>query len=170
MGEWVTNLVFFLMEVIVMNKKGFTLVELMVVIVIIGVLAAVAMPKFADAINKARAAEAPVIVRQIYTADVPYYAENGEHIGIGETDGSAPDPSGSNPNDLFLSLLGINTTSRYFTYLSTAGGTGSTAAAFNIEGTFGGLEDNAMWIAVDGNGKKMKDSNGNAAKYIPAWK
>ena len=40
-----------------MNRKGFTLVELMVVIVIIGVLAAVAIPKFAEATSKARVTE-----------------------------------------------------------------------------------------------------------------
>ena len=36
------------------NQKGFTLVELMIVVAIIGVLAAVAIPKFADMLEKSR--------------------------------------------------------------------------------------------------------------------
>ena len=58
-----------------MNKKGFTLVELMVVIVIIGVLAAVAIPKMMAATNKAKAGEGPQILRAIASMEAAYKAE-----------------------------------------------------------------------------------------------
>jgi prepilin-type N-terminal cleavage/methylation domain-containing protein len=59
------------------NNKGFTLVELMVVIVIIGVLAALAIPKFMDASTKAKISEVPTVLASYDHAQVAYIAENG---------------------------------------------------------------------------------------------
>lgn len=56
-------------------KKGFTLVELMVVIVIIGILAALAIPRFLGATNKTKAAEFKPVLKQIYTLQAAYKQE-----------------------------------------------------------------------------------------------
>lgn len=58
------------------NRKGFTLIELIVVIAILGILAAVLIPRFTGFTEKARATEALVDAKQIATALDSYYAEN----------------------------------------------------------------------------------------------
>ena len=55
------------------NEKGFTLVELMIVVVIIGILASIAIPKFSSMIGKAKTTEAKQILKQIVNLEVTYY-------------------------------------------------------------------------------------------------
>lgn len=57
------------------SQAGFSLVELMVVVAIIGVLAAVAVPQVNKYIAKARQTEAKTILSSIYTSEKAFYAE-----------------------------------------------------------------------------------------------
>jgi type IV pilus assembly protein PilA len=59
------------------NKKGFTLIELMIVVIIIGILAALAIPRFQNATTKAKESEAKTILKQIYTFQEAYRQETG---------------------------------------------------------------------------------------------
>ena len=59
------------------TRKGFTLVELAVVIVIIGVLAAFGVPKFLQSVEKSKAAEAFNYWSAVQSAEERYIAQNG---------------------------------------------------------------------------------------------
>ncbi|MBD3169190.1 MAG: prepilin-type N-terminal cleavage/methylation domain-containing protein [candidate division Zixibacteria bacterium] len=75
------------------NQKGFTLIELMIVVVIIGILAALAIPRFMQATTKSKQSEAKQLLKQIYTMQRAYrqefdtYACNGLSASSGAPNG-----------------------------------------------------------------------------------
>ena len=61
------------------NRKGFTLIELMIVVVIIGILAALAIPRFMQATTKSKQSEAKQLLKQVYTMERAYRQETGSY-------------------------------------------------------------------------------------------
>jgi type IV pilus assembly protein PilA len=66
-----------------MNRKGFTLIELLIVVVIIGILAAIAIPKFASTKQKAYVASMKSDLRNLTTAQEAYFADSLKYIITG---------------------------------------------------------------------------------------
>lgn len=109
------------------NQRGFTLVELMIVVIIVGILAAVAIPMYQGATERAKASEAVAALGTIRGAMRVYYAEHGTYVnanfvtGNQVTAGSVLDVS---DND----LLGRYFSSPCYTFAADA-----TATTFSIE-------------------------------------
>ena len=75
------------------NEKGFTLIELLVVVIIIGLLAAIAIPAFLGQRNKANDAAAKSLVRNGATAMEAYFSDGNTYVGADATNLRAIEPN-----------------------------------------------------------------------------
>ena len=73
---------------------GFTLVELMIVVVILGILAAVAIPAFSRYVKRSKTAEATGNISKIYQGETSYFNQSSEN-SIASFASAGPTPSGS---------------------------------------------------------------------------
>ena len=98
-----------------MKKQGFTLIELMVVIVIMGILAAVAVPKLFGMIAKSKASEVGPAAGEYIKLQDAYVSETGVYYGDWKLIGYKMDPSS---NFDYTGSLGNNGTKKSITEAS----------------------------------------------------
>ncbi len=89
------------------GKAGFTMLELLMVVIIIGILATLAVPQYMNFVEKARAAEAVNTMGAIRSAENLYKLENGSYT--------------SNPNNLGITFP-VSGTNTYWTYAISGAG------------------------------------------------
>jgi type IV pilus assembly protein PilA len=131
------------------SEKGFTLIELMIVVAIIGILAAIAIPNFIRFQLKSKSSEGKVNLAAIRTAEEGYMAEYGTYVGAALTPAALPgaskDPwaiigaAGANFDTLGWSPEG-NVYFQYGVAIPTDGTTYTASASANIDGTTTGFQ------------------------------
>lgn len=129
------------------RKGGFTLIELMIVVAIIGILAAIAIPNFLKFQLRSKTGEAKTNLAALRTAEEGYFAEYGVYIaaadypGVGNVDGSKNEWGANGP---FGAAAGFDTVgwgpegAVYFSYQATLGGAGLTAYGLGAVGDLDG--------------------------------
>lgn len=147
------------------NQKGFSLVELMIVVAIIGVLAALAVPKFSKFQAKARQAEVKTNLNHIFTLETAYYGDNDTYAAIPAygPGGTCAPTAATNPTGFSVG----NCAGLRYQYSTTA----ATAAAFTAQGTsltgaankvFTGCATADIWTVNESN-TMANTSNGMAS-------
>lgn len=128
------------------HARGFTLVELMIVTVILGVLAGVAIPAYSRYVRRSRASEAPASINRIRQGELTYFYAAGEQQGAPIFLSTPPTPSTA-PSGRYRGEIALWTTgnwaeldfsfstSHFFQYSVTASSQAFTASACgNLDG------------------------------------
>ena len=125
------------------RATGFTLMELLIVVFIVGILARVALPQFGKMTRRARAAEGSNLVGATLTAEWVYYQEQGVYTAtIGDLLVDLP-PEGANEHfDVAIGGAGPPVV------VTATGDTGSPAAGIVVTGTM--ANDGTRTIATTG--------------------
>ena len=139
-----------------MYRKGFTLLELLIVVIVIGILAAIALPQYMSTIERSKAGEAMANIGAIRSSLDRYWYESGGDLS------GATLPDSADENDTTLDINNPNAvTNKLYTYsISGLSASGDRAYTVTATRTARGETYNVWWIQTDNNtGALYKSTN-----------
>jgi type IV pilus assembly protein PilE len=105
------------------NSTGFTLIELMIVVAIIGILAAIALPSYQDSVRKSRRADAKSDLMGLANAMERHFTEQNTYCGTASSDCTgSPIVYTTNPQNTNYYSFDIDATATTFTLTATPKG------------------------------------------------
>lgn len=126
------------------SKNGFTLIELMIVVAVIGILAAIAYPSYIDSVRKSRRADAKTALMENAQRMETFYAREGKYTSA--------------------TLSSSNSPEKYYTLALNAG-----ASTYTITATPAGdqANDRIKGFRLDHTGKKEHTKDGST--WVDGW-
>ena len=128
-------------------QKGFTLVEMMIVVAMIGILAAIAIPNYTDYVQRGKAAEATSNLANLRVQMEQFFQDNRTYVGAGAL--CAPAVGAAN----FTYACAAAPTATAYTLVATGvAAQGMTGFAFSVDqnnaktSTFNGTEGDRCWL------------------------
>jgi type IV pilus assembly protein PilA len=133
------------------NRKGFTLIELLIVVVIIGILAAIAIPKFANTKQKAVKSSMISDLRNLATAQEAFYADSTKYATTyGTTLANNTVPFTTSQNNALVISTGSNASGWAATVTNIGYNTGSSHCGVYVGAAFSGSQTGATAEGVPG--------------------
>jgi len=132
-----------------LSQKGFTLVELMIVVAIIGILAAIALPNYTDYVQRGKAAEATSNLANLRVQMEQYYQDNRTYVG-----GNCTPAAGA--AKYFTYACPVQTATTYTLAAAGVAAEGMTDFAFSVNennaktSTFKGTPGPSCWLTKYG--------------------
>lgn len=136
------------------RRSGFTLLELIIVIIVIGILASIALPRYLRVAEKGRAGEAKNTLSALRSAQLRYSAQHGVWARCGNTSNGA------------TNTLDTTTSEKYFSYTATCTPVGAnvndplSCVASAVRTTVENAGFGAYWINITMEGNLSSSSQG----------